>query len=352
MYESLPEFVKKADFCITLKGLKYAYDPFKRYKISALDPFYPFDVMVKALEEHAGGTLGLKVGSANVSAIDIDNCFINGSLAAHAADIIEALDVYTEFSPSGNGIRLLFKTTTPFDIEKYYVKNSALGIEYYDARHCSTVGARMVRISGNMIHPGAREEVSTLDILERYMKRPVMNKFQVLGEAELNENRAKVLAYLVNILPEFYEYNARLIDHKSESEWDLSMVNMISAYTSSRAEVDYALKNSKYFLTKDERHRRKWDKEAYIEGTYSRIGQEAQNSALRDWLDAFDDQEPLETPSSEALTSVLQEIGIIKVLNRSNAHKNLAIGDILSALIYCADKNINARVWREMKANK
>lgn len=353
MYENLPDFVKQADFCITLKGAKYAYDPFKGYKISALDPFYPFAAMVEALTTNPGANLGIKVGSAQVSAIDIDNCFADGELNEHALDIIKTLDAYTEFSPSGNGVRILFKTNTRFDIEKYYVKNSALGIEYYDAVHCSTVGARMVRLSGNVIHPGNSDLVDTAAVLNKYMKRPVVQNFRALEEATFHEGRALVLSYLANVLPEFYEYNTRIIDYKSESEWDLSMVNMLSAYTDSRAEIDFALRRSRYFLTKDTRHLRKWDKPSYVDGTYSRIGADNQGGILRTWLDAFDSISfEREFKNPEALTAVLETIGIIKVADRSNTYDNLSLNEILGALVYCAEKNITARVWRDMKRKK
>lgn len=210
----------------------------------------------------------------------------------------------------------------------------------------------MVRISGDMINPANHVEVDASKVLNKYMVRPVINKHQVLDDACLNEDRAKVIAYLINVLPEFYDYNNRLVDYKSESEWDLVFINMINAYTDSRAEIDYAFKTSRYYQGKDHKHVAKWKKDSYIEGTYSRVGNNEQGGILREWLDAFDENPPSETVKPEALTIVLEEIGIIKVLNKSRTHKNVDISEIIAALMYCADKNINARVWREMKAHK
>ena len=47
-----------------------------------------------------------------------------------AKDIIARMDSYTEYSPSGNGVRILFKAALPaYDRERYYINNRRLGLE-------------------------------------------------------------------------------------------------------------------------------------------------------------------------------------------------------------------------------
>ena len=57
-------------------------------------------------------------------AIDIDNSVENGVLSNMAEDIIARMDTYTEYSPSGAGVRILFRASLPaYDKERYYINN-------------------------------------------------------------------------------------------------------------------------------------------------------------------------------------------------------------------------------------
>lgn len=115
---------------------------------------------------------GLGIGiSGDIAAVDIDNCIdpISG-LSDMAKDIMKTLNTYTELSPSGKGLRLLFKAPGfQYDKKRHYIKHPRNGLEVYIAG-CTS---RYVTITGSTLMAPAfadrSEEIAT--VLERYMLR-------------------------------------------------------------------------------------------------------------------------------------------------------------------------------------
>ena len=73
-----------------------------------LATFAPLQLALEALER--GGYDGIGVGVfGGLGAIDIDHCISEtGELSEMAADIMEIMQGYAEYSPSGKGLRILF----------------------------------------------------------------------------------------------------------------------------------------------------------------------------------------------------------------------------------------------------
>ena len=71
------------------------------------DTFAPFTSVIPYVNDYDGIGIGVFDG---FSAVDIDHCVVNGELSELALDIIKTMNSYTEFSPSGTGIRIIFKT--------------------------------------------------------------------------------------------------------------------------------------------------------------------------------------------------------------------------------------------------
>lgn len=59
--------------------------------------------------------------------VDLDDCVEGGTVDNWAADIVTALDSYTEFSPSGTGMHVICRGQIP-----HGVKNEDRGVELYD----------------------------------------------------------------------------------------------------------------------------------------------------------------------------------------------------------------------------
>ena len=93
---------------------------------------------------------GIGIGLfGDVCAIDIDHCIESGAISDMASDIIRAIDSYTEVSPSGSGIRILFRAPgLQYDKAKYYIKNSNFGLEIY----CAGMTNRFVTVTGHAVN--------------------------------------------------------------------------------------------------------------------------------------------------------------------------------------------------------
>ena len=108
--------------------------------------------------------------------IDIDNCVKDGVIiTAEARDIVEAMNCYTEISPSGTGLRIIGKVPGfNFDASRYYIHNRRLGLEIYIAGATK----KYLTVTGNTIRAKELEECGAQlqTVLEKYMIRPSPRK--------------------------------------------------------------------------------------------------------------------------------------------------------------------------------
>ena len=92
-----------------------------------------------------------------------------------ASDITGIMDSYTEYSPSGKGIRILFRIEKPVRNSKnYYINNSRIGLEIYAAG----VTNKYVTVTGNVIRQGDMgfRDSALQTVLDKYMKRTLPAK--------------------------------------------------------------------------------------------------------------------------------------------------------------------------------
>lgn len=153
---------------------KIPYNPYtnKRADSSDLNTFAPFTVALETLNQSNGFYNGLGMGIfKGLCAVDIDSCINdNGEIETLALDVIETMDSYTERSPSGKGIRILFKTPN-FDLsaeqykKKYYVNNQKIRLEIY----VQGITNRYVTVTGDILTP----EQLPLPIEERSKQLPI-----------------------------------------------------------------------------------------------------------------------------------------------------------------------------------
>lgn len=89
--------------------------------------FAPLDTALAVLGQYDGLGVGI---FGHVGAIDIDHCIDdNGELSPLAFDVMDTIKGYTEYSPSGHGLRILFKAAGfQYDKARYYINNQKLGI--------------------------------------------------------------------------------------------------------------------------------------------------------------------------------------------------------------------------------
>lgn len=161
------------------KTTKVPYNPRTGGKAQSTNPdtFAPYKAALEAME--TGKYSGIGVGVfGTLGAIDIDDCLSDtGELSDMACDIMETMQAYCEWSPSGSGLRILFTVPEGFqyDKNKFYVNNQRIGLEVYIAG----ATAKYVTVTGNDLTPGLDLEErgeQLLAVLEKYMRRPVKNK--------------------------------------------------------------------------------------------------------------------------------------------------------------------------------
>lgn len=79
----------------------------------------------------------------NYIGVDIDKCVVDEKPNTFATEIINTLDSYTEFSPSGNGIHIIIKGNLPQSVLGTGRKNTQHGLEIYSyGRYFSFTGNR------------------------------------------------------------------------------------------------------------------------------------------------------------------------------------------------------------------
>ena len=79
----------------------------------------------------------------NYIGIDIDNCVVDGKPNTFASEIIDTLDSYTEFSPSGKGLHIIIKGGLPQNVLGTGRKNTQHGLEIYSyGRYFTFTGNR------------------------------------------------------------------------------------------------------------------------------------------------------------------------------------------------------------------
>lgn len=161
------------------KKTKVPYNPKTGGKAQSTNPatFAPLPAALEALER--GGYDGIGVGIfGTLGAIDIDHCISDtGELSELAYDVMNIMQGYTEFSPSGKGLRILFTVPEGFQYDKarYYINNQKAGLEVYIAG-CTQ---KYVTITGDALTPGLDLEErgeQQRAVLEKYMVRPKAQK--------------------------------------------------------------------------------------------------------------------------------------------------------------------------------
>ena len=155
------------------KRTKVPYNPRTGGRAQSTNPttFVPMNTA----EAVQGQYDGLGVGVFDrLGAIDIDHCISEqGELSPTAVEIMDAMDAYTESSPSGYGLRILFTVPKGFvyDKDKFYINNQKAGIEVYIAGSTN----KFVTVTGDTFTPGRdlEERGEQLKaVLEKFMRRP------------------------------------------------------------------------------------------------------------------------------------------------------------------------------------
>ena len=265
--DNLPEKLKKdGRFCLwkygerngNAKGTKVPYNPNNpRQKARSDDPstFAGYDKALEVLQR-VPGFEGLGVGAfESLCAVDIDHCYKDGQFSAMASWIIDKMGSYTEISPSGEGVRILFSVPEGFQYDDltYYVNRKDLGLEIYVAGSTN----KFVTVTGNVIRQGRVEERAweILEVAGRYMERPEIHAQDRPEEPTgLSDDEILHIASNAKNGEKFMQlWSGDSSGYPSESEADLALCSFLAFYTGrSAGRIDELFRQSGLM-------RAKWD---------------------------------------------------------------------------------------------
>lgn len=174
-YQNLPaELRQNGLFCLwrredqkgRLTKVPYKTNGYRARSTEKAD-FVNFETAMRYVKNYNGIGLGIFDGYC---AVDIDHCVTDGVLSDLANEIVNTFNSYTEYSPSGEGVRIIFKAQgVEYDKQRYYINNHKLGLEIY----VSGCTSKYVTLTGNVIKNLPVRDCSTelQLVLDYYMKK-------------------------------------------------------------------------------------------------------------------------------------------------------------------------------------
>jgi len=271
MYDQLPSKLKKRPhFCNWKKeqrNERMTKVPYRTNgkRANPTDPecFTDFETVCTVRDEYDGIGIGI---FGDLFAIDMDHCVTNGVVSEMAKDIIDTMNCYTEYSPSGTGIRIIgLASDLDYDKPRYYINNHKLGLEVYVAGYTN----KFVTLTGNAIRGSDLVDRSgeLMTVLEKYMVKPVqlqLVKREVPGSYLSDESViAKALASKQG--EKFRSlWEGNLPEDISHSEADLSLCTMLAFWCGGDTDqMDRLFQESGLM-------REKWNREDYRTATLER----------------------------------------------------------------------------------
>lgn len=282
--------------------------------------FTGFDNAFAAYQQ--GGYEGLGLGIfKGFCAVDIDHC-VNPDLTVSdmAQDIINLMDSYTELSPSGTGIRILFKADGfQFDKGRYYVNNQKKGLEIY----IEGATNKYVTVTGMAMNkkPISERGDQVAQVLEKYMRR------QEQKPEQPSYTRLDAPDYLRRGLDNDKAFRALWDGYRNttdESGNDLALLNKLAFWCNKdEGQMVDAFLRSPYAAQKDDAHQKKIQRADYLHSTAQMAISGCQRTAAE--TDAEYQQERARQAFGEPVHSKVAHAG-------GNSEKRLTIETAKQAL--------------------
>lgn len=243
-------------------------------KPNVIEDFVELEKMLdnNRIEDYVG--VGLSIQANEICAIDVDKCFSNkfdiSSADSRALEIIEIFKdiAYIEFSFSGNGLRVLFKSDIIENYaDTYYIKNSKNGIEYYQPSN----SYRYVSITGKFIINNFVlnyvDKSLLLFFLDNYMTRPKLEKKCNVGQildTSVDYEQLLIHHYRSNFQFQDVWFSKAPGAGKDESEKDFYLLSYIyTNITQNKDKIKELFEMSPFFKSKDSNHKYKWSYNNY-----------------------------------------------------------------------------------------
>lgn len=183
----------------------------------------------------APGYDGIGIGIFDgIFAVDLDDCVTDdGSISAEAEEIIELMHSYTEYSPGGKGIHILFRADGfHYDSGRYYIMNHKSGIEVY----VSGATNKFVTLTGNVYDKyefGSRNN-ELQSLLEKFMRRSenhAINAINVINSDRSCDEILKLAQNSRNGAVFSSLFSGSLEGYPSHSEADMALCRQLAFWT-------------------------------------------------------------------------------------------------------------------------
>lgn len=222
------------------------------------DTFGSFEQAIFAKDMNKFDGIGIGIFD-DICAVDIDHCIQDGVFSDLATQVMNLMDSYTEVSPSGAGLRILFRAPgLQYDKDKYYINNKRFGLEIYAAG----VTNKYVTITGNAIRKcGINDRTNELQkVLDLFMCREVpkngtketktpeivlnMTDQELCDRAEQASNGHLFKSLMAGNVSDYDDDDSRA---------DMALCNILAFYTKDAAQIDRIFRSSGLM-------REKWDR--------------------------------------------------------------------------------------------
>lgn len=263
-YENIPQTLKEQALWKREQNGKIPYNPHSGNRAKSNDTGTFADFQTAYTVYSNGGYDGLGIGIFNnIGAIDIDHCINDGVYSDIALDIIQRMGSYTEVSPSGAGIRIIF-TVNDFQYDKnlYYINNHKIGLEVYIAGTTS----KFVTITGNKTNNNAIVDGTTKlkEVLNTYMLKP-LKETSVPTDITEEQQTKDFLKIGLEKDEKLKEYWHGAHPHGNESEDDAGFMRKLLYWCNNdSAKAIQAFRSSPYASGKDDEHKKKLDRADYL----------------------------------------------------------------------------------------
>lgn len=162
--------------------------------------------------------------------VDIDHCIVDGAPSSLAREIIEKLQSFTEISPSGNGVHIIFKGKKLGTRCKRKLDENQ-EIEIYDRERYFTVTGKQVADSSALIN---QNQQAFEELYQKYVEQLTDNK-------PPKKNVVKKHAASVALSLSDSELLAEISKSKQAAEFDQLFSGDMSAYGNDHSKADMKL---------------------------------------------------------------------------------------------------------------
>ena len=292
--------------------------------------------------------IGFEFSNSPFAGIDLDYCFDDdGNLLDWAADIVKTMNSYTEYSPSGRGLHIIFKGEILSELVERKIQGTRDGnIEIYYGAHFFTVTEKPYGEAKPIIEASENAE----KVFRKYLIKtpnefsnlpPIPPTVEEKKENDTRPNSGDLLEVMFNNPKNGDEiwrlYSGDITGYPSHSEADLALCNHLAFYTGNNEhEMDRLYRNSGLMRPKwDEMHGGKTYGEGVIEkaisGTtasykhYEVKGQADNNSKnARDNTNQEAENEAREKFEHEAVAYYLKDF--MQAVAKNQARQGIATG--------------------------